>query len=190
MFPLWRPETFISFTPNNARIYAIIAAMMRLWLLLIPLVFVLTACGGSDSSVTPATPNFVYSADLISVETRLKSLNGGVVVAGWNRLTASTTVNGAPAQVEMLANVDYVNGSGEFFGFMTVTAADESMITMRMKGNAVKDAVSGDTRFTSELSVLGGTGIYNNATGSGTFVGSRSAALGGPVQIEVRVTVR
>ncbi len=164
--------------------------MNRSWLLLLPLLLLLSGCGGGSSkAVDPNDPNLVYSADLTSVETNLKTFNGGRGVAGWNRLTATTTLNGAVVDVEMLANVDYVNGSGDFFGFMVVTAAGDSSITMRMEGKAVK-AASGDTTFTSELKVLGGTGTYNNATGAGSFDGNRTAALGGAVHIDVEVTVR
>jgi hypothetical protein len=117
-------------------------------------------------------------------------MNGGSVVVGWNRLVGTTTINGANAQVEMLASVDYVNGSGDFFGFMTITTADNSMLTMRMHGDAVRNATTGDTAFTSELKVVGGNGVYNNATGTGSFTGFRDGDLGGLVHIDVTATVR
>jgi hypothetical protein len=131
----------------------------------------------------------VFSSDITSTETQLKTLNGGTVMAGWNRLVGPTTVNGVAASVELLASVDYVNGSGEFFGFVTLTLDDDSMLTMRMTGHAVKDGATGDTHFTSDLRVIGGTGVYTNAKGSGGFVGSREVVLGGPVHLDFKLNV-
>ncbi|HSI72628.1 MAG TPA: hypothetical protein VK934_05585 [Fimbriimonas sp.] len=137
----------------------------------------------------PGTPNVVFSTDLSSVMTELIQMNGGTKVAGWNKLEGTTTSpTGAPATVEMLANVDYTNGSGDFFGFLTLSYGDSSL-TMRMDGEAVKNAATGVTAFSSELTVLGGSGEYNNATGSGEFTGSRDGALGSLAHIDVNVAV-
>ena len=43
---------------------------------------------------------------------------------GWNQLTGTAQVDGAAVEIEMLGNVDYRNGSGEFFGFITFTFSD------------------------------------------------------------------
>jgi hypothetical protein len=122
--------------------------------------------------------------------TRLHTMNGGTKVAGWNLLEGTTTSpHGSPAQVEMLGNVDYLNGNGDFFGFLTLSFG-ESSLTMRMDGKAVKDQTTGDTSFTCKLTVLGGTGEYNNARGTGEFTGFRDSDLGGLVHIDTRVAVQ
>ena len=86
-----------------------------------------------------------------------------------------------PVAVSMLANVDYVNGSGSFFGFVTFTFSDGSTMGTRMQGLAIAAADGSVTTFSSTLGVVGGTGRYVNTTGSGTFVGERRTALGGDV---------
>jgi hypothetical protein len=165
------------------------ARMNRLWLLSLPLALALAGCGGGSSS-RAFSPNLTYGVDLTSQDTNLKSLNGGTRTAGWNHLTGASTLGGAPIDVEMLANVSYVNGSGPFFGFLHITRGDGSILTMQMNGQAVKNAATGDTTFSADLDVVGGTDTYNNATGHGRFTGSRSAALGGPVHIDVEAEVK
>jgi hypothetical protein len=59
-----------------------------------------------------------------------------------------------------------------------------------MDGKAVKDQTTGDTSFTCKLTVLGGTGEYNNARGTGEFTGFRDSDLGGLVHIDTRVAVQ
>lgn len=84
-------------------------------------------------------------------------------------------------QVELLGNVAYTNGSGPFFGFVTFTFADGSVLGTQVQGIATKQP-DGTIRFASTLGVLGGTGTYARTQGSGTFTGSRAAALGQPVE--------
>jgi len=100
---------------------------------------------------------------------------------GWNLLTGTTMVDDQPVGIEMLASVDYVSGNGQFSGFVTFTYADGSTLGTSMQGSALLDPATGDTAFASSLGVIGGTGTYATTTGSGTFAGTRRAALGGEV---------
>ena len=46
---------------------------------------------------------------------------GGVKTYGWNELTGTvSTATPGDVQIQLLGNVDYVNGSGPFFGFVTL----------------------------------------------------------------------
>ena len=121
------------------------------------------------------------SGDLVSQETRLTTVGpDGTSTYGWNRLTTTADDPSGPVAIEMLGNVAYTNGSGPLFGFVTFTFSDGSTLGVQMQGTATK-AAGGTTTFASTLGVLNGTGKYVNATGSGTFAGSRAAALGQPV---------
>jgi hypothetical protein len=100
---------------------------------------------------------------------------------GWNQLTGNATVDGQPASVELLGAVDYDNGSGPFSGFVTFTWADGSSLAASMQGLTTVDTGTSTTNFAATLGVVGGTGAYANTTGTGTFIGSRTAALGGDV---------
>jgi hypothetical protein len=97
---------------------------------------------------------------------------------GWNRLTGASTLNGQPVSIEMLATVDYTKGNGPFSGVVTFTFADGSTIGVSMVGTTTAQPNGTDASFASTLGVVGGTGQYVNATGSGIFTGTRSAALG------------
>ena len=100
---------------------------------------------------------------------------------GWNQLTGASSLDDQPVDVEMLASVDYVDGSGPFFGFLTFTFADGSTLGFAMQGSAQLDSAADETTFVSTLTVIGGTGTYAATTGSGVFSGRRTAELGGDV---------
>jgi hypothetical protein len=97
---------------------------------------------------------------------------------GWNRLTGTSTLDGQPVSIEMLATVDYTKGNGPFSGVVTFTFADGSTIGVSMVGSTEAQPNGTDATFTSTLGVIGGTGQYVSTTGYGTFTGTRSAALG------------
>ncbi|MFN8025713.1 MAG: cupin domain-containing protein [Acidimicrobiia bacterium] len=102
---------------------------------------------------------------------------------GWNDLVGTATVDGQPVAVDLQGTVDYTNGSGPFGEFVTFTFADGSVLATRMQGAATA-ATDGATTFEATMSVIGGTGKYATATGSGVFTGSRTGDLGAPVQVK------
>lgn len=107
---------------------------------------------------------------------------------GWNRLVGTTRSNLGEFDVVMLGNVNYVEGSGPFFGFLTLTAANGDMLSLQMDGSAqVED--DGVTRLSSKLEVIGGTGEYVNAGGSGSFTGMRIAEVGAPIEFTMTAGV-
>ena len=113
----------------------------------------------------------------------------GSVTYGWNQLVGNATVEGQPVSVEMLGNVSYVKGTGPIFGFVTYTFADGSTLGVQMQGAATASANGDETTFAATLGVLGGTGRYAGATGSGMFSGSRKAALGTTVAATFDLTI-
>ena len=78
----------------------------------------------------------------------------------------------------MLGSVDYVKGNGPFSGFITFSSADGSTIGVSMQGETVASADGANASFNATLGLIGGTGRYTTAKGTGTFVGSRNATLG------------
>lgn len=109
-------------------------------------------------------------------------------VYGWNQLAGTDPAN-AGVGVVLLGNVNYDNGSGPIFGFVTFTFADGSTLGVQMQGAAVAAADGTSTRFAATLGVIGGTGRYLSAEGSGTFTGSRAAALGTTVSATFDLTI-
>ena len=108
---------------------------------------------------------------------------------GWNQLVGTATVDGQPVGVELLGNVSYVKGSGPIFGFVTYTFADGSTLGVQFQGAATATASGDETSFAATLGVLGGTGRYTSATGTGIFDGSRKAALGTTVASTFTLTI-
>ena len=106
---------------------------------------------------------------------------------GNGRLTGSATINGEPANAELLAQVSYDNGSGPFTGFWTFTFGDGSDLALTYAGRATKSG--DDTTIIGDLVVLGGTGSYASVTGGGTLRGERTVALGGDVEYRFSLTL-
>jgi quercetin dioxygenase-like cupin family protein len=104
----------------------------------------------------------------------------GSIVYGWNRLTGTATLDGKPVSVDLLGDVNYKSGNGPFSGFITFKFADGATLAVAMQGAATQ-APDGTSTVVATLGILGGTGRYETATGTGTFVGSRSATVGATV---------
>ena len=47
----------------------------------------------------------------------------------------------------------------------------------------------GVTALEADLEVIGGTGSYVGVSGEGTFVGSRQATVGAPIEIDITLTL-
>ncbi len=109
---------------------------------------------------------------------------------GTNRLIGTAMAGGQPVGVEMLGSVDYTSGNGPFSGFVTFTFADGATIGVTMQGTTTAAANGTDASFAATLGVIGGTGQYSDATGEGTFTGTRSAALCTDVGAEFVLSLR
>lgn len=120
------------------------------------------------------------TSELDSQGTTTHQVNNGSLVYGRNLLSGTATTTGGAVSVEMIGNVDYTDGSGPFFGFITFTWPDGSILSTSMDGGA-QPASGGATTFASRLTIIGGTGRYADATGTGVFRGNRTGAVGSPV---------
>lgn len=135
----------------------------------------------------PSTERIAFSAGFTSQNTSLTELPGGHKY-GWNDLTAVATINGQAATIRFQGAVDYINGSGPFDGFITITFADNTQLAVVADGDALVTD-SGTTDFTGRINTIGGTGKYQGVKGIGTMRGSRSGELGAPVSLSFRLTL-
>ena len=136
--------------------------------------------------------NLVFNVDLTSSGTTLETLPGEITY-GWNDLRGPTRWGKKDAALRFLGSVDYVNGTGPFGGFVTVTRADGVKLAFSVSGWATTPADQEGTAnatFRGTVTVIGGTGPYARATGTGTMEGFRKAALGSPVELTFSVTVQ
>lgn len=134
----------------------------------------------------------VFDVDLVSAGTTLETLPGGVTY-GWNDLRGPTRWGKRAAAMRFLGSVDYVNGTGPFNGFVTVTRADGVKIALAVTGWSTtppREQGTADARFRGSVTVIGGTGPFARATGSGSMEGSRKAALGSPVKLTFSLVVQ
>jgi len=89
-----------------------------------------------------------------------------VLHLAWN--TGPAALEGAPVQVELQGN---------------------ATLGVQMQGAATASADGSSTEFAATLGVVGGTGKYASATGTGIFTGSRQAALGATVAASFDLTI-
>ena len=124
-------------------------------------------------------PSLHITAPLTSSGTDLHTANTNVLY-GWNHLVGSgPATGGQQVATDMQGSVSYTSGAGGFGGFVTFTFTDGSTIGTRMDGSATPGTTG--TSFQATMVVLGGTGRYLGATGSGTFTGARTGPVGAPV---------
>lgn len=145
----------------------------------------------AQAAKRPTTKNLTFEVDFVSAGTTLTSLPGGITY-GWNDLQGPTTWGAKSASVRFLGNVDYVDGTGPFGGYVTVTRSDGTQLAFSVSGWATAPAGDGtsNAKFRGTITVIGGTGPYAGATGTGTMAGYRKSALGSPVELAFSVTVQ
>jgi hypothetical protein len=73
--------------------------------------------------------------------------------------------DGRVATKEFVGGFDTLKGEGKYWGYSTYTFEDGSSITASYVAEAKGDKFHGD------YSILSGTGLYDKATGTGTFDG-------------------
>lgn len=148
------------------------------------------APAGTTAPTRPeVTPNVEGHITMTSAESKLLKVGPGEEhTYGWNKLVGPTTTRVGDFDVEMLGNVDYLRGNGSFFGFLTYTAPSGDSFGMRMRGQATVND-DGSSTLHAELEVIGGTGAYVNVTGAGSFDGSRTAVVGAPIEIDVKLAL-
>ncbi len=131
-----------------------------------------------------------FTVTLTSQQTVLEKLGaGGEITYGWNELVGTATSDSGDIGVTLLGNVNYTNGSGPFFGFMTLKFASLATVGLRLEGRATKDA-SGVTNLRSKMRVIGGSAALIGAKGTGSFTGSRRDELGGAIVLQVTIRIR
>jgi hypothetical protein len=153
------------------------------------------AGAGTSTSVTSApvgTTTGTTSTWKVSLTSQDKKLHtvgpNDSRTYGWNQLVGTTALDGKRVEVELLGNVNYTNGSGPWFGFITLTSADGTL-GFKVHGDAKVDPSTKDTAFTGSMDVIGGTGAWATTTGSATLTGQRLDALGGQVDFDVTMTL-
>jgi hypothetical protein len=150
----------------------------------------LAVVGTAAPAAAQSTSAIDVTVTLTSKQTVLTQVGrGGAVTYGWNQLSGSATTPSGPTAVDILGNVNYTNGSGPFFGFLSMHFASQSTVAFLMQGRAAKQP-DGSTKLKASLTVIDGNAAFTGAKGSGAFTGSRAAALGSPIVITIKAKVR
>jgi hypothetical protein len=148
----------------------------------------LATVAGAQSS--GQTSRIAVTVTLASKQTVLTQVGrGGAITYGWNQLVGSADTPSGKTDVEFLGNVDYLNGSGRFFGFVTMKFASLSTLAFLVEGKAKKQA-DGTTKLNAGLKVIDGNAAFTGARGGGSLAGTRAAALGSPITITIKANVR
>jgi len=146
---------------------------------------------GSPAHAASTAKNLTIKADLTSFGTVLDTLPGDVTY-GWNDLRGSTQWGKQDASVRFLASVNYVSGTGPFSGPVTITRADGTKLALSVNAWATTPSGQSGTAnatFRGTVTIIGGSGAYAGAMGTGTLKGYRKAALGSPARFTFALTV-
>jgi len=106
-------------------------------------------------------------------ELLFRSVDG--IQAGFARLTSEVAIAGEPVHMELLASLEYHDGTGPFTGYITLSWLDGRLLGMRYLGGAVRHA-DGSTSVEGTLTILGGDGAYTGAIGRGVSYPNQTAA--------------
>lgn len=112
----------------------------------------------------------------------------GLVRYGTLRLVGPTVLEGEPAQLEVLASAEYVDGNGPAISTLNVTSARGSLaLTYTLHARVQPD---GSTVLRGVATVAGGTGAYAGTTGCGSVLAVRSGVVGAAVAYTVSLDLR
>jgi len=171
---------------------------LRRSVLLVPTIAVAAlALAGCTKDVNPPPTTLALgdSAETVTVEmtspgkTTYKVGPDGDLEYGQNKLEGKATVLGQPATVEILGNVEYLEGSGPFYGFLSVKWDDGSVLGFNLQGGATAQP-GGGTGLKAVARFLGGSGQFVDATAAARFVGGRDGAVGSPIIIRLTIDVK
>ncbi|MEI8058388.1 MAG: hypothetical protein WCI29_13400 [Actinomycetes bacterium] len=100
---------------------------------------------------------------------------------GAGRLTCDSTFDGEPVSVEVEGLANYYKGQGPASGFITIFAADGSMISMAYSGNTVTQPAN--STLTLGLKVIAASGKWLGTEGRGAATATRVGAVGTPLHL-------
>lgn len=155
--------------------------------------FLATGCtqeDGTAATTTAATAGATYTAKLrMSGDPARQQFRDigvdGSIRYGLGRLTGETELAGRPVKMEAEYALDYVDGTGPFRGYWTITWPGGELLAFTYEGTTT--ATGDRSTIDGDLEVLGGTGAYAALTGDGTVRAVRSGPVGSPVDYDVEL---
>ena len=151
----------------------------------------MTAVPTAAAPTGSTTTTIKFTATLDSQQRVLQQVGrGGVKTYGWNELNGTASTDSGDVQVQLLGNVDYVDGSGAFFGFVTLKFASLSTLGLRIVDGRARVRDDGSTALRSRLRVIGGNAAMTGAKGTGTMTGERREELGTSIELTFDLRIR
>jgi hypothetical protein len=107
----------------------------------------------------------------------------GSVRYGIGRVTGDAELDGRPVDVASEFTIRYVDGSGPFSGWLTITDEQGGELGFAYEGYTVRDEAG--SRIEGVLEVTGGSGAFIDVTGTGRMTASRSGPVGTATRYEL-----
>lgn len=108
---------------------------------------------------------------------------------GLFRISGTGTSNAGPVHVSALGTVDYLDGTGPFWAFQVLDFGSGNVVYCRYRGHT--DQLAPDaTRIVGRLDVIGGTGTFATARGTGSVEARRGGIVGTTQVTEIRLRLR
>jgi hypothetical protein len=148
--------------------------------------------GGSPRTNAPPDETIAFRA--VTHVTSVHSLDIGDVnghAASLARFSGlAFFADGTVGTVSFVSASDYTNGAGAFTLYPVLTFADGSVLWVKSVGVGTVDGET--TQFVGTLTVVGGKGRFEGATGDGTLTGTRYTplSLGADLVSDYTVNIR
>ena len=97
--------------------------------------------------------------------------------------------DGSSAIVQVFFIYDYVNGNGDFIEYYKMNFKDSSTLFIQAKGRSFGSTDESMPLFNASVTVIDGTGIYENAKGMGTMTGNRKNILDDGAVVKLSFTI-
>lgn len=177
-----RPHAAIS----RAAILAVALALVATVLLGLP------ATAQSPSPMPddePRTVTLIYTLTGEAADQHFHTAGrNGELTYGTGRLTGTSTLDGAPVGIELLASVGYTDGSGPFTGWITIGSGADDTMGLEYEGFVTRRGER--TLINGTVRVVAGTGAWVDASGSGRVSGRREGTIGSDVVYTLTLTLQ
>lgn len=142
----------------------------------------LTACGSDSPAAETQTLTMEFVNTAIDGKNFLRSIedDGRSIQYGTLVFEGGGTFGEQDIETEIVAYINYVDGTGASGGFLTMTTTDGDSLVFSLTTTATNE--NDRFRISGRFEVIAGSGRFADVTGGGTGIGVRNGPVGTDVE--------